>query len=236
MTWLDEAPHLTGQEMEIEIARWIRDTFQEIGLDHVSAESFPALLSYPDPDCPNKIEFLDTNNAIVFSTVPTNYDYSSCSTSNVPLALSGGPMQGKYTASFDYGDGPVSPYSAYSPRGSPEGTIVYANFGRDSDFKYLRQANVDISSRIAIIRTGAISLASKVLNAQKENLAGIILYADPEEVAPEGQNSRDVIPDSIGLPGNGVQLGHVHLGLGDPLSPGWTSAVEHSHRHAIRFF
>ena len=48
---------------------------------------------------------------------------------------------------------------------------------------------------------GGIGEGEKVANAQLEGAKGVLLYPDPEEVAREGQNGRDVAPYTRWLPG-----------------------------------
>ena len=41
---------------------------------------------------------------------------------------------------------------------------------------------------------GGIGEGEKVANAQLEGAKGVLLYPDPDEVARQGQNGRDVAP------------------------------------------
>ena len=54
------------------------------------------------------------------------------------------------------------------------------------------------------------------------NSAGVIMYTDPAQVAPEGTDPSSVYPNTFFLPPSGVQRGSTFLG-GDPLSPTWAS-------------
>ncbi len=220
---MSEGAYKARQGTDREIANWIKENFQKVGMDFVREEKFEAFLSFADGFCPNRVELLDANNDLVFSTVGRSADYAT--TCSATGSGNSGPRQGRYLRDDDPRD--RQPYSAYARRGEFEGLIVYANYGTKEDFRYLRQtANMELSNRIAIVRTGRIHVANKVFNAQEEDLRGLIIYSDPDEVAREG---RDVIPDSIWLPGDGVRLGHVHLGRGDPSTPGWAS-MERAHR------
>ena len=208
--WLSDGPHPAGSRKDVAIAEWINDAFHKVGMDFVTSERFESFLSFGDPLCPNRVELLDANNLAIFSTVP---QYSSSSSSCVASGSS--LREGRI---YDDARRP-QPFMAYSPRGEAEGFLVYANYGTKEDFLYLRRVgNVDLANRIAIVRTGRVNVANKVRNAQREGMGGVIVYSDPEEVAPEG--SRDTLPDSLWLPGDGVKVGHLHLGRGDPATPG----------------
>ena len=51
----------------------------------------------------------------------------------------------------------------------------------------------------------------------------MILFSDPADVAVEGTEDENVYPNTIFLPGTGVQRGSTYIGDGDPLSPHWPS-------------
>ena len=56
------------------------------------------------------------------------------------------------------------------------------------------------------------------MNARRCGAVGAILYNDPAEVAPEGQDK--VYPHGIWLPKTGVQRGAIFDRRGDPVTPG----------------
>ncbi|CAB4001426.1 N-acetylated-alpha-linked acidic dipeptidase 2-like, partial [Paramuricea clavata] len=60
-----------------------------------------------------------------------------------------------------------------------------------------------------------------VKHAQNCGAVGAILYHDPADYAPEGQDK--VYPQYIWLPKTGVQSGSILDGYGDPLTPGLPS-------------
>ena len=51
----------------------------------------------------------------------------------------------------------------------------------------------------------------------------MIIFSDPADVAVDGTDPENVYPNTIFLPGTGVQRGSVYIGDGDPLSPRWAS-------------
>ena len=63
-------------------------------------------------------------------------------------------------------------------------------------------------------------------------LVGAILFSDPADVAVNGVKPEDVYPNTIFLPGTGVQRGSTFIGDGDPLSHGWPS-VPNSYRYMV---
>ena len=115
-----------------------------------------------------------------------------------------------------------------------QGPLVYVNYGRASDFRYLNETlHLNLTGSICIVRYGAIFRGYKVYCkfllatensflfisqaqlAQMFGCKGLLLYFDPLDYAPEGVK---VYPDGPALPEYGVQRGTLHLS-GDILSP-----------------
>ena len=49
------------------------------------------------------------------------------------------------------------------------------------------------------------------------------MFSDPGDVSAQGTDPENVYPNTIFLPGSGIQRGGTKLVKGDPLSPGWPS-------------
>uniref|UniRef100_A0AAY5ET62 Transferrin receptor protein 1 n=1 Tax=Electrophorus electricus TaxID=8005 RepID=A0AAY5ET62_ELEEL len=98
-------------------------------------------------------------------------------------------------------------YLAYSAPGVKQGRVVYANYGRVEDLKYLQDVGINLNGTVVLLRTGKISLAEKVANAAKFAAVAVLIY-------PE-------IPGNYDL--NTELYGHVHFGTGDPYTPGFPS-------------
>ena len=79
---------------------------------------------------------------------------------------------------------------------------------------------------IVIVRHGKISASSKVRNAQAVGIKGLLIYADPAEVAQGGESDHSVYPQSWWMPSRGIRKDTVLLASGDPLSPGFPSLPE----------
>ncbi|KAK3515490.1 hypothetical protein QTP70_023616 [Hemibagrus guttatus] len=98
-------------------------------------------------------------------------------------------------------------YLAYSATGTKQGKVVYANYGRKEDLENLKNQGLGLEQKIALIRAGKLSLAAKVMNAARFGLAAVLIYQEPK-------NEKEV---------NTELYGQVHLGTGDPYTPGFPS-------------
>uniref|UniRef100_A0A8C8RKJ9 Transferrin receptor 2 n=1 Tax=Pelusios castaneus TaxID=367368 RepID=A0A8C8RKJ9_9SAUR len=92
---------------------------------------------------------------------------------------------------------------------------VYANYGRQEDFDTLRRLGVNPQGHLVIVRVGQITYAEKVANAEAAQAQGVLIYPDPWDIAQD--------PRKVGLSHNRAVYGHVHMGTGDPYSPGFPS-------------
>ncbi|XP_068604482.1 transferrin receptor 1a isoform X2 [Brachionichthys hirsutus] len=99
-------------------------------------------------------------------------------------------------------------FLSYSATGTVSATILYAHYGQEVDFRMLRDKNVDIDGRVVLVRAGRNSFAEKVANAAKMNASAVLIYPDPADYS---------FADTTQL------FGHVHLGSGDPYTPGFPS-------------
>ncbi|KAM5127397.1 transferrin receptor protein 2-like [Mantella aurantiaca] len=93
-------------------------------------------------------------------------------------------------------------YCPYSAVGTVKAGLVYANYGRKEDFKDLRSWGVTVTGNLVIVRTGYITFAEKVYNAERAGAAGVLIFPDASDIAV---------------------YGHVHFGTGDPNTPGFPS-------------
>lgn len=106
-------------------------------------------------------------------------------------------------------------YCPYSATGNATGELVYAHYGRPEDLQHLRTRGVEPAGRLLLVRLGVISFAQKVASAQDFGAGGVLIYPDPADF-PQG-------PHKPGLSSNRAVYGHVHLGTGDPYTPGFPS-------------
>ncbi|XP_019333482.1 transferrin receptor protein 2 isoform X2 [Alligator mississippiensis] len=106
-------------------------------------------------------------------------------------------------------------YCPYSAPGNGTGRLVYAHYGRPEDLAALRTAGADLYGHLVLVRVGEISFAEKVANAEAVGARGVLIYPDPADIPQD--------PPNLGLPPDTAVYGHVHLGSGDPYSPGFPS-------------
>lgn len=101
--------------------------------------------------------------------------------------------------------GVVLPYHAYSPSGSVSSTAVFANYGREEDYKVLIKLGVDVNGSVVVVRKGDdLSRGGVVRMAERAGAAAVLIYAEEDKTVKSG-----------------VERGTVIRGVGDPLSPGW---------------
>ncbi|XP_054971213.1 transferrin receptor protein 2 isoform X2 [Pan paniscus] len=106
-------------------------------------------------------------------------------------------------------------YCPYSAIGNVTGELVYAHYGRPKDLQDLRARGVDPVGRLLLVRVGVISFAQKVTNAQDFGAQGVLIYPEPADFSQD--------PPKPSLSSQQAVYGHVHLGTGDPYTPGFPS-------------
>ncbi|XP_042570406.1 transferrin receptor protein 1-like [Cyprinus carpio] len=102
-------------------------------------------------------------------------------------------------------------FLAYSETGRKEGRVVYANYGQLSDLETVKNGTyrLSLNGSVVLMRAGKISMAQKVMNAAKMGAIAALIYPDPADYRNISKNTD--------------LYGHVHLGSGDPYTPGFPS-------------
>ncbi|XP_047390126.1 transferrin receptor protein 2 isoform X1 [Sciurus carolinensis] len=106
-------------------------------------------------------------------------------------------------------------YCPYSATGNATGKLVYAHYGRPEDLQGLRARGVEPAGCLLLVRVGVTSFAQKVASAQDFGAKGVLIYPDPADFSQD--------PHKPGLSNHRAVYGHVHLGTGDPYTPGFPS-------------
>uniref|UniRef100_A0A8C5BKW2 Uncharacterized protein n=1 Tax=Gadus morhua TaxID=8049 RepID=A0A8C5BKW2_GADMO len=206
---LTKVPHMAtsaGDEATVEymMQHW---NDQESGLDQAWRQNYVVYLSFPDPKKPNKVTVVAPNTTVLHTAREREKSY--------------GPDQ----------DDPevVQPYAAYSPAGSPQGKLVYANQGKPSDYMLLNKT-LDLRGTIAICRYGGAGRAEKAINAAPYGVVGVLVYSDPLDIN-DGlmSDSNETYPHSWYMPPSGVERGSFNTDYGDLLTP-YLAAKESTYR------
>ncbi|XP_072525387.1 transferrin receptor 1a [Salminus brasiliensis] len=119
-----------------------------------------------------------------------------------------GPSSGTNRITFRDQPFVESGFLSYSATGSVQGALLYAYYGQTDDLRRLQDLDIDMSGRVLLIRAGKISFAEKVANAAAMNASAVLIYPDPADYSFNEETAL---------------FGHVHLGCGDPYTPGFPS-------------
>lgn len=198
LKYLTSKAHLGGTDEQIENAAYIKEKWDEQGLDSTRIVRYNILLSYPRRDQPNHVYILLDNNTEVFRTA----------------------VEEEEIVEGDKLPNAVLPFNAYAKAGVVEGDLVYVNYGRAEDFQQLEnELGINVTGKIAIARYGKGFRGEKAKQAHIYGAIGLILYSDPADYAIYGVD--EVYPDTMFLPGTGVQRGNIITVQGDPLTQGY---------------
>ncbi|XP_070564588.1 N-acetylated-alpha-linked acidic dipeptidase 2-like [Ptychodera flava] len=198
LRYFTSEPHLAGTPMDLVQAEYVRDKWLEQGLDYADVVPYDVLLSYPRGK-ENRVELIDSSGHVEFESA-------------------------REEAILDESqrrDDIVPPFNAYSAAGTVEGELVFANFASVEDFDHLeRDIGINLTDKIIIAKYGGIFRGDKAFLAMEKGAKGLILYSDPEQVAPKGYENQ-TYPNGIFLPGTGAERGTLFKHMMDPLTPGY---------------
>ncbi|CAF1852411.1 probable glutamate carboxypeptidase AMP1 [Brassica napus] len=176
---LTRHPHLAGTKPSLDTLNYVLTHFQSLRLDDTRVVEYEALLSYPTHI---SVTARFSNNTTV--EFDLNDDVSSSS-------------------------GVVTPYHAYSPSGSAQGTVVFVNHGEERDYRALEVIGVSVRGCLVLARKGeTLGRGAIVKIAETKGALGVLIYDES---------------DGGGL--GGIERGTVMRGIGDPVSPGWPGVV-----------
>lgn len=146
-------PHLPGQN--VGLAQWTASKLEEFGFK-VKYETVEATVPYPED---HSVRVLSNSRVLAELELEEQ-------------VLKEDPSTGQ--------DQRVPTFHAYS-NGNGTGQLIYANYGRKKDFAQLELANVDVSNKVALIRSGKIPLALKVKFAEQAGAIAALVYRDPAD-------------------------------------------------------
>lgn len=186
-------PHMAGTDGAREVAEYVHQTLNDVGLDAVTHE-YQAHLSLPR----------DVRIAI---------------TAPVSTRLSVIEPASDLDPDSRHPELPIG-FVAYSGSGEVEAPIVYVNYGLPADYERLAAAGVDVNDTLVIARYGRSHRAVKVHTAQEQGAIGVIFYSDP---ADDGFTRGAEAPEGFWRGPDMLQRGNAKFSWfwhGDPLTPG----------------
>lgn len=190
---LTAEPHPAGTPEDYATALYVAARFKAAGLE---TEIVPYSVRMDKP-LSNVIEAFDANNHKIFGSPP-----SSDSKADPRV---------------------VPAFSAGSPSGDVTAPVVYANYGRLSDFQQLDKLGISVRDRIVLVRNGGNYRGVKVYIAQQRGAKAVLIYSDPSD---EGARTGRTYPEGPYRPDTDAQRGSVQflpIYPGDPTTPGIAS-------------
>ncbi|XP_078323953.1 N-acetylated-alpha-linked acidic dipeptidase 2-like isoform X6 [Crassostrea virginica] len=186
-------PRMSGTSGGYELVQILYNSWKSFGIDEVKVAPYDVLMSYPNRTNPNRLQLLTSSGDLVFQSALFEPALDSLS-NNSEI---------------------IPPFNAFAAAGISEGDLVYVNYGRIEDFRYLTlNKSIDLKGKTLIARYGKIFRGDKVKNAQRYNASGIIMYTDPSDF----NRGNTTYPNSWWMPPSGLQRGTVGSD-GDYLTP-----------------
>ncbi|KAI8519598.1 hypothetical protein Bbelb_028550, partial [Branchiostoma belcheri] len=233
---LTEKPHLAGTQEGYNLAEYVRQTWEDQGLDSAHMAPYDVLLSYPDPDNPSYVALVDEDNEEVFRSSPgepqVDVDPAANISSVVPPFAAYSPARVVEHEVHDrFATTPAS--TRGTGRESSGKQTVIESTGADAepnkkgagvtDFDLLKSRGISVRGKMVIALYGRTSRGRKLRRAQDRGAVGMIVYSDPREVVGIGLGSTRQYPAGWYAPGTAVQRGHFlyTTGEGEPLTPGY---------------
>ncbi|XP_074129618.1 aminopeptidase NAALADL1 [Sminthopsis crassicaudata] len=192
-------PHMATTPRDEDLVRLLLQRWQnpESGLDAAEQGVYEVLLSFPNQEQPNTVRVVSPGGAILFSA-----------------------RRSEENLTGEQGDPEVvQPYAAYAPAGTPQGLLVYANRGSESDYEHLKAQGVNLTGTIALTRYGGVGRGAKAVNGAKHGVAGVLVYTDPGDINDNLKLPNETFPNSWALPPSGVERGSYYEHFGDPSTP-----------------
>lgn len=179
-------PHLAGKNLSQAI--WTRERWQEFGIQDTNLVAYDVYLNYP---LDHRLALLKKNGE------DTEITYEATLEEDV--------LEQDHTSGLP---DRIPTFHGYSASGNVTAQYVYANFGSYQDFEDLRNANISLAGKIALVKYGGIFRGLKVKRAQELGMVGVIMYSDPQEDGEiTEENGYNYYPDGPARNPSAVQRG-----------------------------
>ncbi|GFO48990.1 glutamate carboxypeptidase [Plakobranchus ocellatus] len=181
----------TGDAKDERLADAVFKDFQNYVIGSVTVEEYDVVVTSPDPVRPNELEILHYNGSRLQHFVFENNTPSNHSSRQ---AGEGDARSNRKDSAWKDRE---FPHVAFSPSGVAEGNLVYAHYGRQTDFVVLQALGVDLRDSVVVMRMGRLTVAEKIRNCESHGVKAALLYWQDNDVTfdlPEGLNSSSFVP------------------------------------------
>uniref|UniRef100_A0A6J0U481 Transferrin receptor protein 2 isoform X1 n=1 Tax=Pogona vitticeps TaxID=103695 RepID=A0A6J0U481_9SAUR len=218
----DERPYETDDKQDGALLYWatLREMFQKYLNEETIEGTIRKMSEAPHPPGSPRLDALSRHVLDAFNSFDLDHSWTDSHYVGLqrpdwrqPNFLHRVDPGGAVLEKLPLGDPDV--YCPYSGASTVTGNLVFANYGRREDFAVLKQLGVNPRGHLVLVRVGEISYAEKVANAEASRAEGVLIYPDPFDILED--------PRKPGLSPNMSIYGHVHMGAGDPYSPGFPS-------------
>ncbi|XP_037272792.2 aminopeptidase NAALADL1-like [Rhipicephalus microplus] len=190
--------HLSGEVGSKHAEEYVAGALRRSGLHQVIEVPHRITHAYPDSSKPNTAQLLDPNGKVLHEA-----------------KFKENKKAGKMSV--------VAGYLAFSPNGTVKADMVFVNYGRRKDMDQLEDSDVEVKGRICLARFGGPHPVDKCRNCHERGGVGLLVFADPEDVAPLGPTK--VYPDTAFVDGSALQRGSLYH-YGDFETPGYPSVAK----------
>ncbi|KAH8031610.1 hypothetical protein HPB51_019510 [Rhipicephalus microplus] len=187
--------HLSGEVGSKHAEEYVAGALRRSGLHQVIEVPHRITHAYPDSSKPNTAQLLDPDGKVLHEA-----------------KFKENKKAGKMSV--------VAGYLAFSPNGTVKADMVFVNYGRRKDMDQLEDSDVEVKGRICLARFGGPHPVDKCRNCHERGGVGLLVFADPEDVAPLGPTK--VYPDTAFVDGSALQRGSLYH-YGDFETPGYPS-------------
>lgn len=214
LRYITSMPHVAGTFGDSLMSEYVLNVMEDAGIPSVEIYELDVLLNYPS----------QRPSLSLFAYQPDKDELK-------PLF--------EATLSEDLVDGTSDTFwrnhtfHGYSPSGDVMAPIVFANYGRPTDFQALEKAGVSVKGTIVLMRYGRCFRGLKVRNAQKAGAVAALIYSDPAE---DGYSVGPTYPNGPWRPAHGVQRGSVQFNsacAGDPMRVDYRYAMRNETLQSI---
>ncbi|XP_041354516.1 glutamate carboxypeptidase 2-like [Gigantopelta aegis] len=189
------ADPLTNSVLEKKLEHTVYQQLVNYNFDSVDIEDYNVVVTYPDPNRPNRLEVLDQSGSVL-----ANFTLKNAVTRGHNPVIKTVGVKSHYAK---------YPYVAFSKAGSAEGGLLFGHYGRQADLLELKHHGIDVTDHLLLLRLGEISVDEKVSVAEKAGAGGVLLYWDPSEGNTDVPHNRSHIPYASARPETGNDLHNI---------------------------